>query len=43
MRIISYFNDCCIYEGYVKNDKLEGKGICYYGDGNIYEGEWKND
>ena len=30
------------YEGEMKNDKREGKGITYYKDGDKYDGEWKN-
>ena len=38
-----YYNDDDRYEGDLKNDKIEGKGICYYNNGNRQEGEWKKD
>ena len=31
------------YIGEMKNEKREGKGICYYNDGGRFEGTWKND
>ena len=31
------------YEGEMKNDKKDGKGIFYLNDGDRYEGEYKND
>ena len=30
------------YEGEMKNDKREGKGIMYYDSGDRYEGDWEN-
>ena len=32
-----------IYEGEIKNNKKDGKGIYYYKHGDRYEGEFKND
>jgi hypothetical protein len=31
-----------MYEGEIKNNKINGKGKIIYEDGEIYEGEWKN-
>ena len=31
------------YEGELKNNKREGKGIFYHNNGDRYEGEYKND
>ena len=31
------------YEGYMKNEKREGKGTYYYCTGDVYTGEFKND
>lgn len=31
---IFYYNNGNKYEGYLKYDKREGKGICYYSNGN---------
>jgi hypothetical protein len=31
-----------IYEGELKNELRNGKGICYYKNGNKFDGEWKN-
>ena len=31
------------YEGEIKNDKKEGKGIFYWNNGNRYEGDFRND
>ena len=28
------------YDGELKNDKINGRGICHYADGEVYEGEW---
>ena len=39
---ILYYDDGR-YEGDVKNDKIEGKGIMYYNNGDRYEGDYKND
>ena len=32
-----------VYEGDLKKDLKEGKGIYYWNNGNRYEGDWKND
>ena len=32
-----------MYEGDLKKDLKEGKGIYYWNNGNRYEGDWKND
>ena len=36
-------NDSDRYEGELKNDKREGKGIMYYNNGKIEDGDWKED
>ena len=37
-----YWNNGDRYEGDLKNDKKEGKGIYYYVNDELCEGDWKN-
>ena len=36
-------SDGSIYEGWVNNNKANGKGRYVDADGYVYEGEWKED
>ena len=36
------FKNRKIYEGEIKNDKIEGKGKMMYPNGSDYYGDWKN-
>lgn len=35
------YPDNTFYEGFFKNKKADGYGVCYFADGDIYVGEWK--